>query len=90
MSHFFLLATPASFLWHGAVPPGTVLYQLKAPMLTQGSNPNSGTYFLYALQQPFKLSETEQPLLSNEVSALETGYYLPASGLFVLQKSDAS
>ena len=59
-------------------------------MLTQGSNPNSGTYFLYALQEPFKLSETEQPLLSNEVSAVETGYYLPASGLFILQKSEAS
>lgn len=83
----FLLAIPASHLWSGVVPPGTVVYQLKALMWTQGSNPNSATNFFHALQKPFKLSEPQQPLLSNEVSALETGSSFPASGLFSPQSS---
>lgn len=38
-----------SHSWPGAVPTGAAVHQLKALMLTQGSNPNSGTYFPRAL-----------------------------------------
>lgn len=64
----FLLATPASYSWPGAVPPGTVLYQLKAPMLILSSNPNSGTYFPYDLRKSLNLSEPQQPHLQMRIT----------------------